>query len=317
MKNELLNKVGRGLHKAAFKIKKHSPEILLAGGLTGIGVGTVMACKASTKLSTILEEEKESIQQVHDYVEEHGYTEKYSETDYKKDLALMYTQSGIKVVKLYAPSVIVGAVGVACVLASNNILKKRNVALSAAAAAISSDFNKYRSRVVERFGETVDRELKNNVKLKEIERTEVNENGEEVTIKETAFIGNPSDISEFARFFDKYTEDKDGNTIVNPNWQPSNQHNLVFLKQCERWANDKLKAEGMLFLNDVYKMLGFPVTKAGHVVGWVYDNNSSEGDNFVDFGLYKDSLSYQDYVNGHDPAILLDFNVEGNVWAKM
>ena len=45
----------------------------------------------------------------------------------------------------------------------------------------------------------------------------------------------------------------------------------------------------------------------------VYSENNPVGDNFVDFGLYADNLSYSDYVNGYDSAILLDFNVDGNV----
>ncbi len=41
------------------------------------------------------------------------------------------------------------------------------------------------------------------------------------------------------------------------------------------------------------------------------------GDNYVDFGMYADNLSYSDFANGLDPAILLDFNVDGNVWETM
>lgn len=42
-----------------------------------------------------------------------------------------------------------------------------------------------------------------------------------------------------------------------------------------------------------------------------------KGDNYIDFGLYADNLSYSDYVNGFDQAILLDFNVDGNIWELM
>ena len=42
-----------------------------------------------------------------------------------------------------------------------------------------------------------------------------------------------------------------------------------------------------------------------------------QGDNYIDFGLYSDNLSYSDYVNGFDQAILLDFNVDGNIWDLM
>ena len=72
----------------------------------------------------------------------------------------------------------------------------------------------------------------------------------------------------------------------------------------------------MLF-RSVYEMLGLPRTKAGQVVGWIYDKDKPVGDNYVDFGLYADNLSYSDFANGLDPAILLDFNVDGNIWEMM
>jgi hypothetical protein len=91
----------------------------------------------------------------------------------------------------------------------------------------------------------------------------------------------------------------------------------MFIKAQERYANDLLKAKKRVFLNEVYEMLGLPRTKAGQIVGWVYNPENSKGDNYIDFGLYSDNLSYSDYVNGFDQAILLDFNVDGNIWDLM
>ena len=104
---------------------------------------------------------------------------------------------------------------------------------------------------------------------------------------------------------------------MNPHWESNNEYNLMFIKAQERYANDLLKAKKRVFLNDVYEMLGLPRTKAGQIVGWVYDPESPKGDNYIDFGLYADNLSYSDYVNGFDQAILLDFNVDGNIWDLM
>ena len=317
MKAEALNKLSRSIHKVGFKFKKHSPEILTGAGIVCVVASTVMACKATTKLSTILDETKEQADQIHNYVENNGYSEKYTENDEKKDLAIVYAKSCVNVAKLYGPSVIVGALGVTSILAGNHILKKRNVALTAAYAAVDSSFKKYRNRVVERFGEAVDRELKNGVRKEEREFIEKDENGEEQVVKKQTYVVNPSDISEYARFFEEYTVDDKGNRIKNTYWVSDNEYNLFFLKKAESFANDKLRTNGYLFLNDVYEMLGIPKTKAGQVVGWVYNEKNPVGDNYVDFGLYKDNLSYSDFVNGYDPAILLDFNVDGNIWKLM
>ena len=65
-------------------------------------------------------------------------------------------------------------------------------------------------------------------------------------------------------------------------------------------------------------MLGIPKTKAGQVVGWVYDPEHPVGDNYVDFGLFDlDRERVRRFVNGDERNILLDFNVDGNIWELM
>ena len=105
---KIMNNVARTLKKATFKAKKHSPEILVVAGVVGVVTSGVMACKATTKLSGILEESKNNVDTIHNYVEEKGFSEKYTEEDSKKDLTIVYAQTGIKLVKLYAPAVILG-----------------------------------------------------------------------------------------------------------------------------------------------------------------------------------------------------------------
>ena len=270
----------------------------------GIVASGVMACKASTKLSGVIEEAKEQLDQVHDYVEKEGFSDKYTEEDSKKDTAIIYTQTAVKLVKLYGPAVILGTLSITAMLTSNKILRKRNIALAAAYTAVDKSFKEYRGRVVERFGKELDRELKYNLKAKEIEEIVTDENGEETIVKKTVTAMDPNDISDYARFFDESC----------PNWSKSSFHNQTFLKQQQNYANDLLKAQGYLFLNDVYKMLGIPVTPAGQAVGWIYDEKNPVGDNFVDFGLYDlNDEAKRLFINGHERTILLDFNVDGNI----
>lgn len=317
-KTEFVNSVTRTFNKTGFQLKKHSPEILAVTGVVGVVASTIMACKATTKISTILEESKENVEKIHAVVDNPMFEDRYSEEDAKKDLAITYVQTGLKVAKLYAPAVIVGVGALGCLLQSNNILRKRNIALAAAYATVDRSFKDYRSRVVDRFGKAVDRELRHNIKAQEYEEVVVDEKGKEKTVKKTAFVVNPSDISEYARFFEEYTKDEKGNPIKNVYWQPNNEDNMAFLKNQERYANEILRAKGYLFLNEVYRMLGLPDTKAGQVVGWTYDPNREDGaDNYVDFGLYLDNLSYSDFVNGFESAMLIDPNCEGNIWELM
>lgn len=319
MKNfAIVNTVGTIARSTGFKLKKHSPEILIVTGIIGTVTSAVMACKATTKLDDILSESREKLDAIHKASEDKELTEVYSPEDAKRDLTIVYTQTALKVVKLYGPSVILGTLSITGILASNNILRKRNVALAAAYATIDKSFKDYRNRVIERFGETVDHELKYNIKAKKVEKTVTDpETGKEKKVKENGFVVNPSDISGYARFFEQYTKDDDGNVIPNPNWNPDNEYNIMFIKAQERYANDLLRVRKRVFLNEVYRMLGLPETKAGQIVGWVYDPENGKGDNYIDFGMYRDNLSYSDYVNGYEPALLLDFNVDGNIWELM
>ena len=173
---------------------------------------------------------------------------------------------------------------------------------------ISKGFKEYRGRVVERFGEELDKELKYNIKAKKVEETVVDKNGKEKTVEKTVNVADPNLYSEYARFFD------DGCN----GWTKDSEYNLFFLKQQQAWANDILKERGHLFLNEVYDMLGIPRTKAGQVVGWIYDEKNPVGDNFVDFGIYDyNRPKCRDFVNGYERTILLDFNVDGNIWDLM
>lgn len=95
-----------------------------------------------------------------------------------------------------------------------------------------------------------------------------------------------------------------------PAWVKNPEMNKNFLIQQQEYANAKLKNTGCLSLNEVYVMLGLPRTKIGQVAGWVYTEDCSAGDNFVDFGLWD--IRNEEFVNGNTPDALLDFNCNGN-----
>ena len=307
MKN-LKEKMVKVYNKSEMKVRKYSPEILAGVGVVGVIASTVMACKATTKLNDILAESKEQLDKIKEVAADPSYEEKYTQEDAKSDTTITYVQTGVKITKLYAPSVILCATSLGCLLASNNILKKRNAALSAAYMTVDKSFKEYRRRVAERFGDEVEKEIRYNIKAKEI--VTVDEEGNEVkeTVKVMEGADNPTTYSDYARFFDESC----------PAWQNDPEYNLTFLRAQQQYANDLLKAQGRLFLNDVYKMLGIDITKAGQVVGWIYDPDCPVGDNFVDFGIYDMSKErVRAFVNGYEPNILLDFNVDGNIWDLM
>ena len=289
-------------------VQKHSPEILAGVGVVGTVASAVMACKATLKLDDILNECKETRDKIKEVAENPRYEKEYSPEDAKKDLTVNYAQTAMKVAKLYAPAVILGSASLGCLLASNDILRKRNAALSAAYMTVDKSFKEYRNRVAERFGDEVEKEIRYNIKAQAIESIIANEDGSETVVVEEGKVMDPNLYSDYAKFFDEF----------NPNWQNDPEYNLMFLKSQQQYANDLLRARGRLFLNEVYDMLGIERTKAGQVVGWTYNMKNPTGDNFVDFGIYDMSKErVRAFVNGYEPSILLDFNVDGNVWDLM
>ena len=304
MKQEIINKATRLLSSTQYQVKKHSPEILMVAGIAGTIVGTVLACKATTKVSEIIEEKNKNVEDVHTCLEDN--TKEYTEEDSKKDLTIIYAQTGVKLFKLYSPAIGVMALSFASIIAGHKVLKKRNIAIAAAYAAIDKGFKQYRKNVIEEFGEGVDQQMRFGLKSKEIKKKD--KDGK--TVKETEYYidpdANPLDnISEYARFFD----------AASSNFAKDPEYNMMFLRRQQDYANEMLKSRGHLFLNEVYDLLDIPRSKAGQVVGWVYDKNgNTKGDNYVDFGLYRNDQGTRRFVNGLEYNILLDFNVDGVIY---
>lgn len=307
MNQNMFAKIGGKFHRIGFAVKKHSPELLVGFGIAGAVASAIMACKATTKISSILEKTKEDLEPIRKIRGEGTYSEEYTEEDSCRDLAIVYAQTGYKFIKLYAPSVILGALSIAEIVASTDILRKRNIALAAAYATVDGGFKRYRERVIERFGKDVDHELKYNLHQVKVEEKVTDDDGKEQTVENSVTVADdPSQYSEYARFFD---DGCDG-------WSKDSEYNLAFLNSQQCYLNDRLKSRGYLFLNEVYKALGIRPTKAGNVVGWIYDpdNPKHKGNNYVDFGIYETNRqSARRFVNGYERTILLDFNVDGPI----
>lgn len=302
-KTEIMKSVNGVASKAVMKLKKHSPEILVVAGIAGTVVSAVLACKATTKVAEILDETKGTLDTIHEGMETGAINgQEYTTEDGKKDTVVVYAQTGMKLAKLYAPAIILGTLSITSILASNNILRKRNVALGAAYAAIDKSFKEYRGRVIERFGEQVDTELKYDIKAKKFEEIEVDpETGKEKKVKKTVMVADPNLQGDYAVYFDS----KSRNYETNPDY------NRMFLKAQQAFANDKLQTRGHLFLNEVLDDLDLPRTPAGQIVGWTKDGP----DGYVNFRIVEVERETED--GRHEPALLLDFNVEGNIWEKM
>ncbi len=303
-KNEIIATVNSKVTKLGFKFKKHSPEIFIISGIVGGIAAAVMACKATTKAGKVIDKAKDDLDMIHAAIDGRvPAKENYAEEESKKDITKVYVSTGLSLVKLYAPAVVLGGLSITAILYSNNILRKRNVALAAAYATVDSSFKDYRNRVIERFGDEVDKELKYNIKPLTVQEKTVDENGNEVVTEKTVKIADPGEHNMYTRIFDESS----------CYWSKTPDYNQMFLIGRERYANDKLNAQGYLFLNDVLEMLDLPRTKEGQMVGWVKDPKIGR-DDYIDFGIFNaNKKSNRAFINGYEPSIWLDFNVQGNI----
>lgn len=287
--------MSRAVASKGLLLQKTSPHLLFGAGVVGVVGSTVLACRATLKMSDVLEEAQGNLHTAKEL--DHP---DYSEKDRKRDISLIYFQSGVQVFKLYLPAIVVGGVSIAALTQSHRILSSRNAALTAAYTALDKGFSQYRARVVDKYGEEEDRNLRYGTREEQITDPET---GKKQTVTRVATDCEPS---VYARFFDPYST----------SWSKEPEYNLIFLRCQQNYANDLLRARGHVFLNEVYDMLGIARSKAGAVVGWVLSKNG-ETDNYINFGIFDGDDRARDFVNGREGAILLDFNVDGVIYDKI
>lgn len=285
--------------------QKHSPKILFAAGVVGVVGATVLACRATLKIDDVLENHEKHVA----FLSEEAGTEQISHEDANKQINKVKLKTALEIVKLYAPAVGVGALGITALTGSHVILTKRNTAVMAAYAGMQKAYDEYRSRVAGKYGEDEDRLFASGAELKQVEEKTA-DGKTKITQKPTMtgrFGGSPYAVcfDEKSRFFTR---------------EPGMNPHIITIKQSQ--ANDKLRANGHLFLNEVYDLLGVPRTKAGAVVGWVYDpRNDSKthgGDNYVSFGIFEgDPERIEAFLDNKETVIWLDFNVDGMIYDKI
>jgi hypothetical protein len=287
----------RGVSRQLLVAQKNSPQFLFVGGVAGMVGSTVLACRATLKLQDVLEEAEKELKLPVQVREDHP--EKYSDDDQRKDTVIIYIRTSAKIARMYAPAIVLGAASIGMLTKSHNILNERNAALTAAYAALDKGFREYRQRVVDKYGEEEDQRLRYETEIVVEQRA-----GKEKP--DTRERVGPGAASVYARFFDQ----------LSANWSKQPEYNKLFLRCQQNYANDLLQMRGHVFLNEVYRMLGLPHSKAGAVVGWL---RSQDGDNYIDFGVFTNDGSdkVRDFVNGYEGSVLLDFNVDGVIYDKI
>ena len=303
-KEALLIKAAR----AQLLVKKHSPELLLVGGIVGVVGGTVLACKATLKAPAIIDQAKAMMNAIDIVVEaEKG---EHPEQEVQRAKLIVTLRSGFSLTRLYAPAIVVLGVSIGMLVGSNRILSRRNVALIGAYKVVDEAFKQYRGRVRKELGEDVDsyfrykKPREGGMQVLDDKKKPIKFNEEENILPGELHDGDErmGVPSQYAIFFD----------TDSPQWRTDMTYNEFFLKAQQNYANQKLQTTGHVFLNEIYDMLGVERTKEGAVVGWVKDH----GDNYVDFDIYNPfNAPHGEIEPGPSTKqMMLDFNVDGIIY---
>jgi hypothetical protein len=270
--------------------KRHGPTILTGAGIIGGVVTTVLVARAAVKAQPTVQVTREQTQEIMTKELDENYTKK----DRSSELGKVYITATQNMLRIYWPAVTIGVASIACVLTAHGMMRKNYTALAAAYTALDAGFKAYRKRVEDEFGREKEMEIYTGRRTVE----SVDEDGKPCVINEKYDGIFPS---VYGRFFD----------ATSPSWEKNAEYNKIFLHAQQMWANDRLRSRGHLFLNEVYEALGLEWSQAGQHVGWKLDG---DGDGFVDFGIYEiGDESSRSFVNGVEPVIFLDFNVDGPI----
>lgn len=284
-------------------IEKNLPKILQIFGTIAVTGGAIWACKNTVKAVGIMEEHHEMAEDLEDAIEQSRGCDAedadlYSEDAYNKDKKALYIQTTGRLAKTYALPVLTFTAGVVALNIGQAVLEDRLATMTGAYVGLRTIFDKYRKRVIEDYGEETDYDYLHG--LKTCERTVKDENGKKVKEKYKEVVDDELYMT-LARFYDS----------SNLNYEEgSNDYNMIQLFNWQEECNRRLRAQGHLFLNEVYDILGFKRTSLGQKYGWIWD-----GETKVDFGLLNGkSEATRRYKNGEEvEAILLYFNVTGPI----
>lgn len=305
--------IGTQLLKLAWKgrhfVKANSPMIMMILGTGGAVGSAAWACARTAKrYDDIIVRHQRSLDRLAE-AEAKAQSEgkEYTEAEQKKDLQVVYAQTGREFVKLYAPPVALFLLSLGLMWGGHYILRMRNVAIVAAYKALDEGFKAYRRRVTLEHGENADYMYRHGlIEQETTEKITDPETGKSKTVKgkELATIdGRPVDTSIYGFWFSQDTSSE---------WTSNRDYNMAYvLGQMNKW-NRVLNLRGHVILNDVRGSLGVKHVTKATVTGWMRDGN---GDGKIDFGIQDADGKMIHHPGAKHPAdIWIDPNVDGLIY---
>lgn len=166
MNKQTLSNFARNMRTS---LSKHSPEILIGIGITGMIASTVLAVKATPKALYLIDEKKHEL-----------------------DVDSLTPVETVKTTwKCYVPAAVTGAASIACLIGSNSVNAKRNAALATAYKLSESAFSEYRNKAIETIGEKKEKTIRDKMSEEQIKNNPVNKTDIIVTGKGQTLCFDP------------------------------------------------------------------------------------------------------------------------------
>ncbi len=297
------------------KVKFRSPELLIGAGVVGLVGAAVVAVRRGVRWHSAAKAEI-----VHDLetIKKAEVSPQYTREDKVQDYARVIGKGVWSFTQIYGPSVAAGVASVVSILAGTGVLKGRLAAMTSAAATAQAALERYRSRVREKLGEDADYEFAYEVSAKKAKiKHEDGIKESLVTYHLVPSSGEWMAASPYSRLWDENAME----------WCANRDIQFLTLRSLENHFNRELDVRGVVFLNDVYKALGLPMSKDAALVGWIKDYTKPKmaklaaelgrvpGDGVISFGVFEnESPSARAYLAGDNNRVVLDFNVDGVIY---
>lgn len=295
--NSINTKIKPTMRRTGLTVKHYSPEITIGIGIVTGVLALVEIHKAAQKAPEVLKNHEDKMQHLNEVVptDEEGNELPAEEAHdiIVRDKTRVWARTIVDITKLYLPAALLFAVSMGSFIGSHDIMKKRNAALMAAYETVDKAFEKYRERVVDKLGSEADKDfLFGKRHIEEITTNETDKDGNTVKKKKLAEVLDETP-GMYTYLFDELSE----------KYHKDVRLSKEILCGVERYMNDRLRADGFLFLNTVLHELDIPLTEEGQIIGWVYDPKDISQQDYVDFGIDWDA-----YVDFGESSTWLTMN---------
>lgn len=289
-----------GFQKIKFAGRKYSPELCLAGSAISGLAALYFTYKAGQKAPRVIARHNRDRSDVE------AYKPDLTDKETKQYIGKITLRTAKDLTIAFAPAVACAGLTTYLTLTGFGIQRKRIAGLTAAFNSVNVAYNGLVSAIEARYGHEVAEDLMFNRAAEKVPVTVENEDGTYSTELKKVKTYSPDNNVPFTFVFSKETSKY---------WKDDPQYNIIFLNNLQRSVNDQLKIRGFRHMNDILEQAGLELHPAGYELGWVFDYNDDEAQNYIDLGFttMTGDTDHIKILRGGDNAVLIHLKPDGYI----